>query len=85
MIRSATGFDESCRQALVPRLIVRSGIVEAGNLDGEAERPPYAEVPRTPQAVADGIWQRVVTLPCSAGLTEAEQEKVISQVVRVMG
>lgn len=41
---------------------------------------PYAEAPRTAQPVAEGLWQRVVTLPCSTQLTEAEQNHVVAAV-----
>ncbi|MFD2235491.1 DegT/DnrJ/EryC1/StrS family aminotransferase [Phaeospirillum tilakii] len=38
---------------------------------------PYADAPRTPQPVADDLWERVVILPSSVALTEAEQGQVI--------
>ncbi|MBF0461034.1 MAG: DegT/DnrJ/EryC1/StrS family aminotransferase, partial [Magnetococcales bacterium] len=41
---------------------------------------PYRAVPRTGQAVSDGVWFRVLTLPCSTGLSEADQERVIAAV-----
>lgn len=38
---------------------------------------PYLECPRTSMSVSESIWTRVLTLPCSTHLTEAEQEFVI--------
>ena len=41
-------------------------------------QPPYAQAPRTPMPVSDSLWGRVLTLPCSANLTPADQERVIT-------
>lgn len=41
---------------------------------------PYRDAPRTEMPACEDLWPRVVTLPCSAGLTEAEQDRVISAV-----
>ncbi|PCI02472.1 MAG: pyridoxal-5'-phosphate-dependent protein [Hyphomicrobiales bacterium] len=41
---------------------------------------PYANAPATSMPVSDGIWPRVLTLPCSTGLTEDDQAKVIDAV-----
>ncbi len=38
---------------------------------------PYAQVPRAPLPVSDRVWETILTLPCSTGLTEDEQETVI--------
>lgn len=46
---------------------------------------PYKDSPTNPMPVTDAIWQRVVTLPCSTGLTEAEQGRVIDAVHTAMG
>ena len=45
-------------------------------------QPAFRDAPRTPQKVTDGLWQRVLTLPCSTGLTDAEQDAVIAAVRR---
>jgi len=45
---------------------------------------PFADAPRTPQPVVDGFWRRIVTLPCSTHLTEAEQQHVIDVVREVL-
>ena len=42
---------------------------------------PYADCPREPLPVTDDVWQRVLVLPCSTSLTEAEQEHVMSAVL----
>lgn len=41
---------------------------------------PYSDAPRTAAPVSDRLWSRVVTLPCSTHLTEADQGKVIDAV-----
>jgi dTDP-4-amino-4,6-dideoxygalactose transaminase len=41
---------------------------------------PYLDAPRTAAPVSDRLWSRVVTLPCSSHLTEADQGKVIDAV-----
>lgn len=41
---------------------------------------PFADCPREPTPVSDRIWPSVLTLPCSTGLTEADQEQVIGAV-----
>lgn len=40
---------------------------------------PYRDAPRTPLPVTDSVWRRIVTLPCSTQLTDAEQEHVIAR------
>jgi perosamine synthetase len=42
---------------------------------------PYADCPRGPLSVTNDLWQRIVTLPCSTGLTDADQERVIAKVL----
>lgn len=39
---------------------------------------PYQNAPRTPMPVADDIWKRVLTLPCSTHLADSDLEKVIA-------
>lgn len=46
---------------------------------------PYKEAPRTPQPVTEAFWWRVLTLPCSTALTDAEQARVIEAVRKGMG
>lgn len=41
-------------------------------------QPPYAQAPRSPMTVSDSLWGRVLTLPCSANLTPADQGRVIT-------
>jgi len=43
-------------------------------------QPPYAEAPRTDMTVSDGLWERIVTLPCATGISEPELEAVIAAV-----
>ena len=39
-------------------------------------QPMYAECPRSELSVTESVWQRVVTLPCSTGITDEELESV---------
>ena len=39
---------------------------------------PYRAAPRTAQPVGEALWRRVVTLPCSTGLSEADQARVVA-------
>ncbi|MEO5370751.1 MAG: aminotransferase class I/II-fold pyridoxal phosphate-dependent enzyme [Magnetococcus sp. DMHC-1] len=41
---------------------------------------PYRHAPRTPQPVSESIAPRILTLPCSTGLLEKDQEQVIATV-----
>ena len=41
---------------------------------------PYMNAPRASLDVSDDIWQRIVTLPCSTGITNAELDTVIDAV-----
>ncbi|WP_420963068.1 aminotransferase class I/II-fold pyridoxal phosphate-dependent enzyme [Brucella sp. IR073] len=38
---------------------------------------PYLGAPREDMPVTDGLWSRIITLPCSTSLTAQEQAKVI--------
>jgi perosamine synthetase len=46
---------------------------------------PYKNAPRAETPVADGIWRRVLTLPCSTHLTSADQERVIEVLIEALG
>jgi len=46
---------------------------------------PFMASPQTPQPMADSLWRRIVTLPCSSHLTEAEQEHVIAAIGEFFG
>lgn len=41
---------------------------------------PYASAPAEPQPVTDDVWQRILPLPCSTGITDSELERVIDAV-----
>ncbi len=47
-------------------------------------QPPLAEAPREPTPVTDQLWYRVLTLPCSTGLTDDEQGRVVEAVRTVV-
>ena len=40
---------------------------------------PYRDAPRDRLSVGDSLWQRVLTLPCSTHLTDADQDRVIDE------
>lgn len=43
---------------------------------------PYSGSPRTDMSVCGDIWGRILTLPCSTGLTDSEQTYVIEKVLQ---
>lgn len=45
---------------------------------------PYANAPKRRLDVTQAIWNRILTLPCSTGLTAAEQDRVIAAVRKVL-
>jgi len=45
---------------------------------------PYRETPMEDHPVTNDIWHRIITLPCSTGLTKKEQDHVISTVSCVL-
>jgi len=46
---------------------------------------PYLQAPRTSMAVTEGLWRRVVTLPCSTDLNPVDQQLVVAAVREVLG
>nr|CRH08107.1 Putative pyridoxal dependent aminotransferase, DegT/DnrJ/EryC1/StrS types [Candidatus Magnetococcus massalia] len=48
------------------------------------QQRPYAAAPASKMPVCDATWWKVLTLPCSCGLGEAEQEQVITAVKQVL-
>ena len=60
--------------------------VELNNADIEARsfwkpvhlQKPYADCPKSVVDIAEGLWQRIVTLPCSTGITDEELKTVAS-------
>lgn len=46
---------------------------------------PYGGCPRSDVRVSEGLWQRIVTLPCSTNITEEELGKVAAAVKRILG
>ena len=58
------------------------GLKEAGIIARKFWKPmhlqaPYRDAPRRATPVADALWKRVLTLPCSTSLTPKDQERVI--------
>jgi perosamine synthetase len=41
---------------------------------------PYADAPTEPLPVTEDLWQRIVTLPCSTGITDDELDRVVAAV-----
>jgi dTDP-4-amino-4,6-dideoxygalactose transaminase len=47
-------------------------------------QPAFAEAPRTAMPVVEGMWQHILTLPCSTGITAAELDTVIAAVSELL-
>lgn len=45
---------------------------------------PYRDCPRSDVSVSESLWQRIVTLPCSTNITEAELSKVVIAVKKAV-
>lgn len=45
---------------------------------------PYATVPVSDVSVAEGLWQRIITLPCSTNITEEEMRSVCTSLVEIV-
>ncbi|WP_298916273.1 DegT/DnrJ/EryC1/StrS family aminotransferase [uncultured Algimonas sp.] len=45
---------------------------------------PFADVPCEDQSVGEGVWGRIVTLPCSTQLTAGEQNRVIETLKEIL-
>jgi perosamine synthetase len=41
---------------------------------------PYTDAPAETLAITEDIWQRIVTLPCSTGITDDELDRVVAAV-----
>ncbi|WP_420349579.1 DegT/DnrJ/EryC1/StrS family aminotransferase [Pelagibius sp.] len=39
---------------------------------------PYKDAPRTTQPRSEGVWRRIITLPCSTGISDEELDFVIT-------
>lgn len=66
------------------------GLREAGIMTGPFWmplhlQPPYKDCPATPQPVADDLWTRIITLPCSTNITGEERLRVVGQVRALHG
>ena len=46
---------------------------------------PYADAPRTTMDRCEGLWSRIVTLPCSTNLSEVDQARVIAATRSALG
>jgi len=47
-------------------------------------QPAFAEAPRTAMPVSDAVWHRILTLPCSTGISDAELAHVVAAVREVL-
>lgn len=45
---------------------------------------PYADCPKSDVSIAESLWQRIITLPCSTNITEAELKKVTDSVIEIL-
>jgi perosamine synthetase len=68
-----------CRGASIRQHLRASGIDARPFWKPMHLQPPYRDAPRTAQPVAEDIWERVLTLPCSTHLTLTEQDYVIAE------
>lgn len=44
---------------------------------------PYAECPRSKVNVAESLWQRIVTLPCSTGINDEDLKQVATNLKKI--
>jgi dTDP-4-amino-4,6-dideoxygalactose transaminase len=47
-------------------------------------QPAFTQAPHTDMPVSNAIWHRILTLPCSTGISDAELERVVSTVIEVL-
>lgn len=45
---------------------------------------PYIDCPKSDVRLSEGLWQRIITLPCSTGITDEELDVVTSAVEEVL-
>lgn len=45
---------------------------------------PYFDCPKSDLMVAESLWQRIITLPCSTNITEEELEIVVKKVIEAV-
>ena len=48
------------------------------------QQTPYLDAPRADMPVTEGLWERIVTLPCSTSLTDEEQARVIDATLGIL-
>ncbi len=46
---------------------------------------PYRDCPMSELSVAENLWQRIITLPCSTNITEEELARVVKSVKKAIG
>ena len=86
---SACWFSGIVFEAIAPdRMAALRGRLRDANIDARPfwkpmhRQLPYQDAPRTRQDVSDDVWTRILTLPCSTQLSEADQGYVIDTVRR---
>ena len=45
---------------------------------------PYSECPKSDVSVSEGLWQRIITLPCSTNITNDDLETVSNSLINVI-
>ena len=45
---------------------------------------PYQNAPKTSQIISENIWQNIVALPCSSGIVQADLNRVIDEVTKLL-
>jgi dTDP-4-amino-4,6-dideoxygalactose transaminase len=76
------GADGAGRSASLRTFLCENGIDARPFWKPMHQQPPYRDAPRTPMPVCEDLWERIVTLPCSTHLTEADQTYVCDAVHR---
>lgn len=74
----------SCRLNDI-RLLMRDKGIDARPFWKPAHmQAPYADSPRTAMPVSEDVFPRILTLPCSTGLTELEQAYVVTSLRNIV-
>ncbi|MFH1070331.1 MAG: aminotransferase class I/II-fold pyridoxal phosphate-dependent enzyme [Candidatus Glassbacteria bacterium] len=47
-------------------------------------QPPYSNTPRATLTFSENIWSKILTLPCSTGLTCKEQDYIIQKLTEIL-
>ena len=66
-------------------MALREGDIEARSFWKPVHlQMPYRDCPRSDVKIAESLWQRIITLPCSTSITENELNKVVDTLKRII-